>query len=311
MSHSNTALTEQESGWVEEFAGRLQLIRVDTAAATTQQRREYLQEEVARGLKSIPPASHKRYLEALLARFPVAGQVASSAPAAPMPAPTPVAAQSPEQALESFLALLAASSKEKQNELAGRLFGSEIVGAYLKVLVLEFPPELRRDLGLAEGQQPNAERLAQLDVLLIEFLCNLDQMALTALKEMARREVIKPRDDFRKAAARFLTAENESMEPQFKAISILLGSLLRGMLAIGNVFGRECQERFSPEAIEEIVEAEGRGGGFMGMVGKSKKERCWDKYKELAKDFITPELIERRIRDSLADYVEKKVRGGR
>lgn len=310
MSHSNTALSEQENGWVEEFAGRLQLIRADTAAATPQQRREFLQEEIARGLKSVPPASHKRYLEALLARFPVAGQVASAVPAAPAPAPAPAAPLSPEQTLDRFLDSLAACPREKQDELARRLFASELVASYLKDLVIEFPEKLCAEMGLPPGQQPKAERLAQLDVLVVEFLGNLDQMALTALKEMARREVIKPRDDFRKAATRFLTSESDSMEPQFKAISVLIGALLRGMLAVGNVFGKECQERFSPEAIEEIVEAEG-GGGFMGMVGKSKKERCWEKYRELSKDFITPEMVERRIRDTLADYVEKKVRGGR
>jgi len=311
MSHPNTALTEEESSWVEEFAGRLQLIRVDTAAATPQQRREYLQEEVARGFKTVPPSNHKRYLEALLARFPVAGQVVKSVPA-PMSAPVaavPVA-ESPEQTLERFLGLMAAMPKEKQDELIRRLFSSELMGAYLKVLVLEFPEEITRDLGLSPDQKPHPERLARLTVLLIDNFCNLDQAALTVLKDLApRREILKPRDDFRKAAARFLTSENETMDPQIKAVSVLLGALLRAMLALGKEFGNECRERFSPEAIEEIVEAEGKGG-FLGM-GKTKKERCWDKYKELAADFITPELIERRIKDRLAEFVERKVRGGR
>jgi hypothetical protein len=53
-----------------------------------------LQEEVERSLKNSPPANRQRYLQALLHRFPVAGQVAAvtpvAAPAAPPPAPAPL-----------------------------------------------------------------------------------------------------------------------------------------------------------------------------------------------------------------------------
>jgi len=60
-------------------------------------------EEMTRALKTLPPAQRKRYLEALLSRFPVAGQVPkpapvpAAAPAAPKPAaeaPKPISAQS-------------------------------------------------------------------------------------------------------------------------------------------------------------------------------------------------------------------------
>jgi hypothetical protein len=53
----------------------------------------------------------------------------------------------------------------------------------------------------------------------------------------------------------------------------------------------------------------GEGGG--SLFGKNKKERCWDKYVRLAKDYETPDLVDRRIRDCLAKFVEEKVLGGR
>src|ERR1700681_1212555 len=90
-THAVTVLTEQESNWVSELAGRLRLIQADAAATTPEKRREFLQEEVARNFKPLPPANRKRFLEALLARFPVAGQIVNfSAPAA-----APVAASAP------------------------------------------------------------------------------------------------------------------------------------------------------------------------------------------------------------------------
>lgn len=53
------------------------------------------------------------------------------------------------------------------------------------------------------------------------------------------------------------------------------------------------------------------GEGGVGIFGKNKKERCWDKYVRLAKDFETADLVDRRIRDCLAAFAEKKVLGGR
>src|SRR2546423_11511651 len=74
-TYAVTVLTEQESDWVSELANRLRLIQADAVSSTPEKRREFLQEEVARHFKPVPPANRKRFLEALLARFPIAGQV--------------------------------------------------------------------------------------------------------------------------------------------------------------------------------------------------------------------------------------------
>src|SRR5215475_8186716 len=105
-----TVLTEQESDWVNALAGRLRLIQADAASKPAEERLGYLQEEVARNLKSVPPANQRRYLDALLARFPVRGQVPSlaavSAPVAPPPPPQPVRKEeTPEETIERFFAL--------------------------------------------------------------------------------------------------------------------------------------------------------------------------------------------------------------
>jgi hypothetical protein len=47
------------------------------------------------------------------------------------------------------------------------------------------------------------------------------------------------------------------------------------------------------------------------VFGPSKKERCWEKYTDLSNDFATPDLIDRRIKECMAAFVEKTARGGR
>ena len=77
------------------------------------------------------------------------------------------------------------------------------------------------------------------------------------------------------------------------------------MLAAGKDFGRDYLSRFSPAAIEDVVAGEGGK-----LFGPNKKERCWDKYTDLANDFATPDLIDRRIKDCLAAFIER-TRSGR
>src|SRR5215472_3412417 len=99
MIHSNTALTDEESEWITKCAGRLRLIQADAAAMPAEKRREYLKEELGQSFQGVVPANRKRFLDALLARFPVAGQVMTSAVSQPAPPQKP-AAESVDQILE-------------------------------------------------------------------------------------------------------------------------------------------------------------------------------------------------------------------
>src|ERR1700743_2291978 len=99
----NTALTEQESSWVNEVAHRLRLIQAHADSFGPKKRREYLQEEIARSLKTVPPARRKGHLEWLLTRFPVAGRIPTTAAPVAAPAPAPkTTAETPAQILDRF-----------------------------------------------------------------------------------------------------------------------------------------------------------------------------------------------------------------
>src|ERR1017187_4153451 len=158
-----TALTEQESKWVDELAGRLRLIQAGAATTGAEKRREYLQEEVARQFAEVPPGNRKRYLTALVARFPVCGRLAGlgSAMVAAPPAPKPVE-ENAEQILERFLIAAAGVSEERRLEMARRLAEKGLAWFDRDALVLDLSEELRRKLGVPAGQQLRATRLVEL-----------------------------------------------------------------------------------------------------------------------------------------------------
>jgi len=305
-----TPLTAKENIWITEIAGRLRLIQAGLAIADPEKRRELLQEEVVRSLKDVPPANRKGYLNALLARFPIAGQIAKATPAVqPVQSAPPASAEapeSPEQLLERFVAAASKIAPEKRTELSRRLYESGFGWVDRGALVVEMSAELRQKLGLQDDQQPNLTRLVELAAFLTDLLSRLDQTALGTLRELSPKSpLLKRSADFRKTAVRYLTGEKDPLEPHLRAISGLLGALLASMLGGGRLFGQQYVERLSPTAIEDVVIGEGAGKLF----GPSKKELCWNKYSDLARDFATAEVIDKQIRDCFARFVETKVLG--
>jgi len=310
MSQSNTTLTDQEGSWIHDVAARLRLIQADTAQLAPEKRSEFLQEEVERNLKNVPPANRKRFIEALHARFPVAGKVVTSFPAPPAPTPAPppapvAVAESPEKTLERLLAAIPQLSEEKRGDLARRLFESDLVRAYRSELVLETTEESQRALGLPTGQQPRLERMVQLTVLLLDVFSRLDQTALRTMEALAPRSpLLKRSESIRKAAARFLIGEVETVEPQMREMFSLMGALMVSPSDASRAFGKIYVELFSPGAIDEFVNLE---GDDRIIFKPKKKERCWDRYCDLARDLATDELVARKIWECLAAEVHKTV----
>jgi len=300
-----TALTELETGWINEVAGRLRLIQADTASLDAGKRNEFLQEEVNRTFKAVPPANRKRLLEALLSRFPIAGNIASQSASSAATAPVPVSL-SPAEMLDKLLAAWPALAEPARAELTKKLLESGLVpaGGGSGGSITE---ESQRALGLASGQQANPERVTQLTVLLLDALSRLDQTALRTMEVLSpRSSLLKRNESIRRSAGRFLAGELDGLDPQLREVSGLLGALLAASLSGGRVFGQQFLERFSPTAIEDVVTAEGGGGVF----GRNKKERCWDRYVDLARDFATADLVDRRVKECLASVAQRTLEKG-
>jgi hypothetical protein len=301
-------LTEQESDSLNGLAARLRLIQADGVATTPEKRREFLHEEVARYFKDVLPANRRRFLEALLARFPVGGQVVKSTPVSAPHAPAPLPVEEPfEELQQRFLAAVKQLPEEQRLAVAKRLTQEGLAGVDRQAPVLEIPLELQQALGLPAVQQPQLKALAELCRVLVDLVQRLDERGLATIRDLSPKSPLLRRpQDFRSAAAQFLTGETGALEPQVQLLSRLLGALLAAMLGGGRDFARQYLERFSTSAIEDVVVGEGGK-----LFGPSKKERCWDKYVELSRDYATPELIDRRIKECLAMFAEKRGSGGR
>ena len=305
MSQFKTALTEQESVWINEVGNRLRLIQADMAQSETAQRHELLQEEAERSLKTVSPANRRRLVEALLERFPVGGNVAGSLTVAAAPRPAvasaPVA-ETADQIMERLLSALPQLSEDKRNDLARRLFDADFLRAIRNELVVEVSEESCRALGLPTGQQPRMGRIVQLAVLLLELLTKADVAALQSLGAVSPRSpLLKRPEDFRTSVARFLVGESDGLVAQARMMRALLDALLEALRTGGREFGKQYVERFSPLAIQDVVIAE--GVGFL----EKKKEKCWDRYLDLSRDVATADLVDRKIRDCLAAVVQRSI----
>lgn len=316
MSYQSAVLTEQESAWLSEVAGRLRLIQADAASSTSQERREFLGEQLTRSLQKTSPGDRKRYLEALLARFPVGGELVRNTPteSAPAAAPAPAPAPPPEtfdQLFERLLKAVPELDEKKKAEVTKRLGEVGLARVDKESLVLEIGEELRQSFRLPPGQQPRLTHLVRLCILLVTRFQGLDQAALEIMKVLAPRSVLLKRpQEFSEAATQFVLGQTESVEPHVRMAVDLLTALLKATVDGSRDFARQYIERLSPPAIDDVVTAEGGGSIF----GKSKKERCWERYVLLSREFETADLISRRLRDCMGAYVEKKVKevsGGR
>jgi hypothetical protein len=133
----------------------------------------------------------------------------------------------------------------------------------------------------------------------------LNDRGVEAMRDLFPRSQQSDRPpDFRRAAARFLTGESESLDSKVRAVSNLLGMLLVALEGGGKDFGRQYLERYSPSAILQVVENEQQFGWLPWQ--RSKQECCWSKYDDLAREISTPDLVDRKIKESLAAFVKRK-----
>jgi hypothetical protein len=303
-----TVLSEQEMGQVNDLASRLRRIQMDAATAPAEKRRGLLQEELGRSLKGVAPASRQSHLKVLLTLFPVAGQVMQTAPAPAAPAAPPAAPPATlEELLERFLASAAGIPDAKREEISSRLSKAGFASAAGSAAEFEVTVELREKFGLAAGQQARSQRIVELAAQLTELCAKLDQATFNTWITLSRTNPsVRRHQDFRVAVSRRLSGEGEELDPRLQAISALVGGLQVALLKGGREFERYYTERFAPQAINDVVEGEGGGSLF-----KNKKERCWDKYCERAKDFAAPGVIEKHLNDSFVKQVENVVRANR
>jgi len=318
MSSENTALTEQESAWVQEVAGRLRLIQSDTARAEPEQRREFLQEELERNFKQVASGNRKRFLGALLTRFPVAGHVATgrSAPAPPPPAaPPPPRRETLDEICERLIQELAgmAETEPQRARITQRLMEGGLIQPQPQPQSQAEPDleVLRKWLNVPEEQPLRLKSVVELCALLIAKFDALDQAALQAVRELSKGSSLARRQSsFPQAAAQFVSGSIPSLESALGLVVDFLDAFLKAPARGSGDFLTQHVGQLSPSEIEGVVRAE-QGDS---MFKDKQKARCWDKYSSLVEN-ETREVVEQRIRASMIAFMEremdKKRRSGR
>jgi hypothetical protein len=299
-----TPLPEQESGWIAAVAARMLEVRSKVAAGSAEQRLDVLREELDRILEGVPAGERKARLNVLLERFPLAGQVACASPGTA--APEPAAGLEPVSAAEltDRLATLAGElSEDERMALGSRLAAAGLGGVDRGSLVMEVGENLARALHLPEGLQPRLTSVVQLLVLLAGMFQRIDQITMKALIELRPRGIPAAlAGDFRRGVAKYLSGKGELPVAQVEATERSLAALVAAVLGCGKDFGRELADRLSPMAIRSVVQAEGGGSS---LFGKSTAEKCWEKYCELARDYARAELVDRKLKDVMAAFIDK------
>jgi hypothetical protein len=288
------------------------LIQSDSATLSPERRREYLHDAISQSFKDQSPANRKRLLEALSARFPSAGRMSVTAePAAAAVAPP----ETPQALLERFLAMAIQLPQQEKAAFAKSLAEAGFISTSDTGKAPAGPgPEvtdaMRQRLGVQPGREPNLQRLMEVTALLLQTMHDLDRAAMLTLKELNPRAALLNRaKGFWGAPGQYMSGDIQEIEPFFRTVQALLGGMLAAMLGGGRDFGRQFVERYAPSAIEQVVEGEG-GGSLIPGIGRSKTDRCWEKYKTISKDIATPDLVDKWVRDCLGKFVEARTRIG-
>lgn len=295
------------------MAARLRLLQVSAADASPDQRRDFLREAVADALKGMPAARRELCLEALAERFPdgVPGAAAPAAGGEP----------TPEEHVSRLAALASKLSPEAKAGLAQKLAGLGLLASTPAPAVAPVPETATMALQMAFGlaRPPRLDRVTYLLSALFDLLEKVDEVACKTFQNLPARDDFKTVNtgELRDALKGFLEADGEAdvsglipplqkvMERHRRGMVALLASLVgtRNAPGAGREFAKWYLDLFSPQNIGDVV---GSTKGWLSGLKRDAPERCWEQYTQrFREDLSTPEHIDKKIKDAVANTVER------
>ena len=297
---------------------RLQMLQASFADDDAAARAGYIEEEIERELRAVPPGSRAGFLEALTARFP-AWEAPVAAPVGFAPAPSapvaPAAPASPTSLVEQLATMADGLSADARKGLAHRLqqAGYAVTVAAARAADSqqsdEIPVELQKKLSMDANVPIDRQRAMKLAAVLIDLVVTMDQLSWNVWKSLAPNSIVR-RDpgatgDLKKLAAPYLLGDNEVSTAQITQLLDKTRQLIAGLLAAvgstGEAFARQHLSRFSPQSIKEQAEAD--PGFFIGA-----EQKCWRKYIELF-NATSGVAIENEIANLIVKYTEDLILG--
>jgi hypothetical protein len=301
-SPNEVALAERAT-WASSLVTRLKYLQTTLADETPENRQVHLEEELRRALQAVPVDKRGGHLYELTQVFPEWELAAATAIA-----PAAVARQTPEEVAASFLQLVPRLSGEQRENIKQKLAAAGLILPAPQAIEGEALTAVRAKLKLDPEDPIDGPQLAKLFAAYAEAVLALDQLAWNVWRNAAPKSPIRrdtAQGDLRTVTRRALSGDAEAaaalvqVQKQIEASRQLIAGLLAGLGPAGKNFARRFQQRYTPDAIREVVRAEGGGKG---------DAQFWKKHTELAAE-ITETVIEDDVQAAVVKYAEDLMRG--
>ncbi len=291
------------AAWATSLATRLKYLQANLPDATPEARQVQIEQELSRALQELPVEKRGSHLYALAQAFPDWELAAATAIA-----PAAAARLTPDEQIRAFLQLVPQLSAGQRDTVKKQLAAAGLVQASGAPIEGEALVAVRTKLKLDADDPIDGQQLAKLFAAYAEAMLALDQLAWNvwrnaAPKSPVRRDVAQ--GDLRTVTRRTLAGDAESaatlghVQKQLEASRQLIAGLLAGLGPAGKNFARRYQQRYTPDAVREVVRAEGGG---------KNDAQFWKKHTELAAE-ITETVIEDDVQAAVVKYAEDLMRG--
>jgi len=306
IPENTTHLDSQAGLWAEALARRLSYLQASLAEEAVEVREQRLAEEILKALRPVPSSQHLHYLDALAERFPT-WQMATVSFTAAGKAPTPM---TPDELVGALFAIAPQLTSEQRTSIAEHLSKVGLVKETGRAIDGEALCEIESRLKLSAKDTIDPQRLGRIFAQLADMVSTLDQLSWNIWKRIAPRSGLR-RDnmvpELRVLIRRSLTGETEASSAQvylqIEKTRQLLSAMLASLDAVGRGFSHAFQQQYSPEAIREVVRAEGKHGLF-----DNPEARAWQRYSERAAT-LSATAIETEIREHFVRLTEDLARG--
>jgi hypothetical protein len=299
---SNDVALAEPATWAAALVTRLKYLQTNLAEETPGNRQVYLEEELRRALQAVPADRRGAYLDGLAQSFP-AWELA----AVTVTAPAAIARQTPDELTRSFLQLVPQLSGEQRENVKQQLAALGLIIPARQAIEGEALTGVRTKLKLDSDDPIDTQQLGKLFAVFAEAMLALDQLAWNVWRNAAPKSPIRrdtAQGDLRTVTRRALSGDGEAaaaqvqVQKQLEATRQLIAGLLAGLGPAGKNFARRYQQRYTPDAVREVVRAEGGKGDV----------HYWKKHTELAAE-ITETVIEDDVQDAVVKYAEDLMRG--
>lgn len=289
------------NAWASSQGERWKYLQTSLAGEQPQTRQVLLEQEMRRVLQAVPADKRGACLDALAAKYPQWDLAAIT-----MNQPAATARLQPDEVIAAFLDLVPQLSGGQREQVKQKLAAAGLVLPAAAPVEGEALTDIQAKLKLDAEDKIDTQRLGKLFALYAEAMLILDQLAWNLWRTAAPKSAIKrdtTQGDLRTVTRRALTGDANItpavVHRQIEATRLLIAGLLAGLGPAGKNFSRRYMQHYAPDAIREVVQAEGGGRSDAAL---------WKKYTELASQ-LSETVIEDDVQDAVVKYAEDLIRG--